>query len=291
MPALIKLRIVQILRRDLVQDTYRYETLSNQTSDWRMAQDNEKLHDFYGSLLKARDPETGNKLTRDELVAEAALLIVAGSDTMATAVTSAIFYLLHYPDTLLRLQKEIRCAFQTVEEIGIGSKLSACHYLVACIDEAMRLSPGVGSVLQREVLPGGLYVDKQWFPPGTDIAVPHYALHHNEAYHSEPFKFTPERWISGPTRSEMDISKTRSAFSPFGVGRASCVGKELSYYEMTIMLARMVWMYDMRLAPGSLVGGDHETLGQGRARCNEFQTWDSFVSTHEGPMVQFRLKD
>ncbi|KAF1959200.1 cytochrome P450 [Byssothecium circinans] len=264
-------RHFQIFRPDLVRDTYRYETLSNQTSDWRTAQDNDKYHDFYGSLLKARDPETGNKLTRDERVAEAALLIVAGSDTMATAVTSAIFYLLHYADTLSRLQKEIRDTFETVEDITIGPVLSGCQYLVACIDEAMRLSPG-------------------WYPPGTDIAVPHYALHHNEAYHIEPFKFIPERWIKGGLWSEADISTTRSAFIPFGVGRTSCVGKELSYQEMTIIMARIVWLYDMRLAPGSLVGGGHESMGYGRTRSNEFQTWDSFVSTHEGPMVQFRLR-
>lgn len=286
---LIKLGIVQLFRRDLVRDTFRYETLSKKISDWRMQQKGNNLNDFYGSLLEARDPQTGSQLTRDELIAEAGLLIVAGSDTMATAVSSAIFYILHYPRTLARLQEEVRGKFGQVEDVVIGSQLTSCEYLVACIDEAMRLSPGVGAVLQREVLPGGLVVDNEWFPPGTDIAVPHYTLHHNEDYYDRPFEFIPERWIAKES-SEADVSLARSAFIPFGVGRASCVGKVLSYHEMTIMLARIVWLYDMRLLPGCSIGEGCEGLGEGRTRTCEFQTWDSFVSTHEGPMVQFKMR-
>ncbi|KAF2645497.1 cytochrome P450 [Massarina eburnea CBS 473.64] len=289
-PALIKLGILQILRPDLVRDTFRYEALSSKISEWRMSQNDKKMQDFYGSLLKATDPETGRKLSKDELAAESALLIVAGSDTMATAVTCAIFYLLHYPDTLVQLQKEIRSTFQSIDDVVIGPELKSCLYLTACIDESMRLTPGVGAVVQREVLPGGLQVDGQFFPPGTDLAVPHYALHHNENYHSEPHKFIPERWIVGGSRTEDDVAVTKSAYSPYGVGRTSCVGKDLSYQEMGLILARIIWLFDMRLAPGTATGGGNESLGTGRTRCEEFQTWDSFVSIHDGPMVQFRSR-
>jgi cytochrome P450 len=287
MPQLIKLRFLQLFCRGLLKDTYRYETVSQQISNWRIQQKGDEFQDLYSSLLAARDPKTGNQFTQEQLIAEAGLLIVAGSDTMATAVSSVIFYVLHYPRTLRRLQEEIRKNFANVEEINMGSQMNSCEYLVACIDESMRLSPGVGAVLQREVLPGGLKVDGQWFPPGTDIAVPHYALHHNESYYNQPFEFIPERWLTKES-SEADIRLARSAFVPFGVGRTSCVGKVLSYHEMKIMLARIIWLYDMRLQPGCFIGEGHETLGEGRTRKCEFQLWDSFVSTHEGPMVQFK---
>jgi len=159
----------------------------------------------------------------------------------------------------------------------------------------MRLSPRVGAVLQREVLAGGQVVDGEWFPPGTDLAVPHYTLHHNERYHKQPFEFVLERWIAASTAGtnespEEEVAVTRSAFCPFRIGQTSCVGKVLSYNEMTIMLARIVWLYEMRLEPGSTTGGGDATLGEVRSRKTEFQTWDSFVSTHIGPMIQFRLR-
>jgi cytochrome P450 len=248
------------------------------------------MSDFYGALLQARDPDTGRGLTRDELIAESALLIIAGSDTMATGVTSAIFYLLHYPQTYERLKSEIWEKFEAVEDIIIGAKLTSCQYLLACIDESMRMTPGVGSVLQREVLPGGLHVDGEWFPPGTDLAVPHYALHHNEKYHFRPFDFLPERWLVSSERSEAEVAITRSAYCPYGIGRTSCVGKALSYTEMTLMLARIVWLYEMRLAPGNSLGEGDPAFGFARSKKNEFQTWDSFVSIHQGPMVQFRSR-
>ncbi len=34
----------------------------------------------------------------------------------------------------------------------------------------MRLSPGVGGVLPREVLPGGLHIEGHHFPEGTVVA-------------------------------------------------------------------------------------------------------------------------
>ena len=295
MPSVLNLGLARLFFPALIRDNRQYQALSEAQSDWRMREKAEQ-RDLFGALLDARDPETGKGLPHEELVAEAGLLIIAGSDTMATGVSSTIFYILHYPATYARLQEEIRTTFENAEEIRMGPRLNSCHYLFACIDESMRLSPGVGSILPREILPGGLTIDGEWFPAGTDVGLPHYALHHNEAYHPEPFEFVPDRWIltaPGSTthaKSEAEVTLARSAFCPFSFGRASCVAKTLSYQEMAIMLGRIVWLYDMRTEPGSLVGEGHASLGLGRTRKNEYQTWDSFVSIHNGPMVQFKRR-
>lgn len=158
-------------------------------------------NDFFYFLLKAADPETGEGFSKAELWAESNLLIIAGSDTTSTALSAAIFYLVHNPRVLGILSREIRTAFQNVEEIRIGAKLNAQTYLRACIDEAMRLSPPVGGLLQRQVLPGGMNLDGHWFPDGTVVGVPHYAIHYNPAYYPEPFSYMPERWLSSPSNS------------------------------------------------------------------------------------------
>ncbi len=292
MPFLLKLRLDQLLFRKLARGTRQFQALSKSISDWRVAQGNSiGFKDLFSYLLEAKDPETGRGYTKEELIAEAGILIVGGSGTTATSLTSTVFYLLHYPGTLESLQREIRRQFEDVEDIRIGAKLTSCRYLFACIDEAMRLSPAIGAILPREILPGGLIVDGEHFPAGIDIGVSGYSLHHNESYYPDPFAFKPERWLWMTASSDYPaLTLARSAFCAFGVGRTSCVGKYLAYQEMAIALARMLWLFDMRLQPGSTLGEGHVGLGDGRVRKEEFQLYDKFVSTHEGPMVQFRRR-
>jgi len=256
-----------------------------------MDRDHNLHRDYFASLMEAKDPETDRGFSQEELISEAGLLIIAGSDTMATGITSTIFYLLHYDEEkLLRLQREVRAAFTNVEDIR-GKSLASLEFLLACLDEGMRLSPGVGGLLPREVLSGGMIIDGQSFPQGVDVGVPHYAIHHNETYFPDAFEFKPERWLTEAGGGNPEsIALARSAFCPFGVGRTSCVGKTIAYREMSIILARIIWLYDMRLAPGvaATLGEGHSNMGYGRTRKLEFQTYDNFTSTHFGPLVQFQ---
>lgn len=283
MPYLLNLGLDKVFLRKLMKGTHEFEALSKEQSDWRISNSDElSQKDLFTALLEARDPDTGKALTTEELIAEAGILIVAGTDTTATSLTATIFYLVHYPDALSRVKEEVRKQFASIDDIRIGKELSSCKFLFACFDEAMRLSPGVGAILQREILRGGLMVDGHILPEGTDVGISAYCIHHNHIYFPEPFDFKPERWLAN------DLAPAYSAFTPFGVGRTSCVGKYLAYQEMAIVLARMVWVYDMRVQPGTRVGEGYKELGKGRQRKNEFQTYEKFVSSHDGPIVQFR---
>lgn len=292
MPGLLKFKLDQIFLRKMMEGTHQFEALSKAQSDWRIAQsDDLSRKDLFKELLTAKDPETGNGLTAEELVAEAGVLIVAGTDTTTAAMTATIFYLLQYHRSLERVKNEIRSSFGSAEEVRIGTTLTSCKYLFACIDEAMRLSPGVGALLSRETLTGGLFVDGEMIPAGVDVGVSAYSLHRNPAYFSDPFQFLPERWLNETGLSEEETNLMHSAFTPFGYGRTSCVGKYLAYQELGIVIAKMVWLFDMRIEPGTHVGEGHPTLGPGRERAREFQTYEQFVSNHQGPLVQFRLRE
>jgi cytochrome P450 len=157
----------------------------------------ETRKDYFHYLFRGRDTETGAEIEPSEIVGEAALLVGAGSDTSSTAMAGCFFYLLRNPAALQALPLEIRNAFADVEEIRSGSKLSSLHWLRACIDEAMRMTPPVPGVLSRRVLPGGVTVDSSSFTAGTTVGVPIYAIHHNETYFPDPFSYLPERWIQG----------------------------------------------------------------------------------------------
>jgi cytochrome P450 len=308
MPEIVTFGLHKIFFRKLIAGIARFTSLSVSTFQWRFAQ--EHCNDFFSALLQARDDKTGQGFSTDQLVSEAGLLTIAGSDTTVSATTAMFFYLVQYPSCLSRLEKDIRNAFSSVEDIRIGAQLASCHYLLACIEETLRMNPPVGSTLMREVMPGGLTVDGVWFPPGTDIAVPHYALQHDEQYFPDPFTFNPERWLSKDSSNTIDIdeglrttdsvqgkgssspeSLMASAFIAFGVGRTSCIGKYLAYQEISLVIARTIWLFDMRVEPGSTLGEGRKGLGAGRDRQKEFQTWDRFVSMHEGPVLQFKRRE
>ena len=214
-----------------------------------------------------------------------------GSDTSRVAIASTLFYCLRYPQTLERLQAEIRGVFVRVDEIRIGPKLQSCRYLRACIDEAMRLTPSIGGLLARQVLPGGIHVGELFFPPGTEIGTPIYALHHQERYHPDAFTFKPERWLVGPDVSEADVAREQSAFSPFGIGPRACAGKPFAYAEMTILLARIIFLFDMRLSGTAKTVHRHKVEARGTSHEDEFQVFDSVIAITDGPMIEFRARD
>ncbi|KAK1760308.1 Isotrichodermin C-15 hydroxylase [Echria macrotheca] len=293
MPIVDKLSLDKILFRKIAAGRARYMGYSRaQLADRTALGDETDRRDFFYHLLKARDPETGQGFTTPELWGESNLLIIAGSDTTSTAMAATLFYLVRNPDALAKVAAEVRGRFENVEDIHQGPQLTSLTYLRACIDEAMRLSPSVGGLLPREVLPGGIVVDGERIPAGMVIGTPHYTIHHNPAYYPEPFMYAPERWIPRERFTEHDVALAQSAFCPFSIGPRGCIGKGLAYIEMTITLARILFLYDVRRAQGVEDPGEGKVGAEwGRHRPSEFQLVDTFTSLKSGPMVEFRRRE
>ncbi|KAI0907911.1 hypothetical protein F4823DRAFT_564332 [Ustulina deusta] len=55
--------------------------------------DEKRRKDYIHYVLTAVDPETGQKLTTNEVKSDASLLLAAGSDTISNAISSFMFYL------------------------------------------------------------------------------------------------------------------------------------------------------------------------------------------------------
>ncbi|KAH8595275.1 cytochrome P450 [Bisporella sp. PMI_857] len=249
-------------------------------------------------LLSAKKIASEEPLfTYEELVSECSLLIIAGSDTSSTCLATTIFYLLHNPACYSRVQGEVRSKFTTESELrNGGERVKDCTYMRACIDESLRMAPPVGSQLPREVLPGGMVIDEHHISAGTEVGTPIYTIHHNETYYPDPFTYNPDRWIADTEghaeKNNASLKKAESAFCPFSVGARSCVGKDFAYHEVTTTLARLLWAFDMKLAEGRLgnLGGGCKGMGRGRERAGEYQQWDVFTSTHDGPMIHVRKR-
>ncbi|KAI1482304.1 cytochrome P450 [Daldinia eschscholtzii] len=268
----------------------KYSRLLDKMIRSRVARGPNSERDFY-SFISELGTDPAN-VRNGELWWEAHFLVVAGSDTTATAISAAAFYLSQNPECYKKLVQEIRSTFTSAQDIKIGPQLASCHYLRACINEALRMAPPVPGTLWRSQDPNDnqpLVIDGHVIPKGTLFGVSAYAIHHNEAYFPDPFKFKPERWLEGHTPAS---KLAHDAFAAFSVGSRSCPGKSMAYLESSLVLANTLWYFDFEAAPGDLagIGGGKEGGPSGRTRSGEFQLEDIFTAKHDGPYLVFRSR-
>ncbi|RSM14651.1 hypothetical protein CEP52_001323 [Fusarium oligoseptatum] len=246
--------------------------------------------DFFHYLFKAVDPETGKGYSQDELFGESESLIIAGSDTTAISTAAAFFYLSRNPEVQQKLADEITSTFSSLDEIKSGPTLHSCKYLRAFIEENLRMSPPVPADLSREVEKGGIVVDGKYIPEGIKVSTVSYCMHHNPEYFPEPFKFKPERWIVDEDdttgASAESVALVQSAYMPFSAGPRGCIGKNLAYLEMNLVLAKVIYNFEIRRDPTSNLGGGNPEAVEGRRTVDQYQLGDIFVGIRDGPMVQ-----
>lgn len=154
------------------------------------------------------------------------------------------------------------------------------------------MSPPITGTLWREVCAGGILVDNEFIPEGTDVGVSLYAVHHNEAEFPDSYTFTPERWIPGEGNPSETLERARRAFNPFSLGSRACAGRNMAYMELSDALARTVWHLDFRRAVGSIgsIGAGVEGARNGRDKMKEFQLEEYLTVHHQGPFLQFRAR-
>ena len=57
----------------------------------------------------------------------------------------------------------------------------------------------------------------------------------------------PERWLAGKECPERYRGDKRKVVQAFGSGPRVCIGKPLAYAEMSLILARILWNFDVEL--------------------------------------------
>ena len=210
--------------------------------------------DFMSHILSntvsADAKSSGVGITEPELFANSNILIMAGSETTATLMTTAVYYLVATPRVFQRLTKEIRSTFAAEADIDFASA-SKSQYLLAVINEALRMKPPLPAGINRVVVPEGAVIDGHFVSGGTDLQVPHWACYHNSRNFRDPDRFVPERWLD-PSEDEIAreyAGDNRAVFQPFSVGNRNCVGRALAITESRLILSRLLWNFDMELSP------------------------------------------
>ena len=181
-------------------------------------------------LLAARDPDTGRPLTRDEVVSDLTVFLIAGHDTTSTTLTYALWALGHHAELQDRVANE-------VGELGDRSltvdDITALPFTVQVIHEALRLCPPAAALARlatRDTVVDGFRIER-----GTNLIVGIYALHRDPALWDAPETFDPDRFSAERSRG-----RDRWQFLPFGAGARSCIGDHFAILEATLGLASLV---------------------------------------------------
>ena len=134
--------------------------------------------------------------------------------------------------------------FQSPDEMTVVG-VNKCKYLLACIEEALRVYPPSPQPHHRIVPAGGAVVNGEYIPQGVAVSIPIYAASRSPLNWTEPDSFVPERWLGEDPKFSND---KRDASQPFSYGPRNCIGRNLAYVEMKLIIARLVWTFDIENA-------------------------------------------
>src|SRR5271170_6826402 len=84
----------------------------------------------------------------------------------------------------------------------------------------------------------------------TSLMVPQFPTHRSPQNFHRPDAFLPERFLpaNDPEYSVEFANDDRAALQPFALGPRNCIGRSLAYAEMRLVLARLLWRFDLELA-------------------------------------------
>jgi unspecific monooxygenase len=190
--------------------------------------------DLFDLMQAARDPETGEAFSDEQLGDQVATMILAGHETTATALFWSLYLLALDPATQQQLAAEVQGG------LANGAlEIEGMKFTRAVIDETMRLYPPAFLIARAAAAPdtiAGMPVKKN-----DVVLIAPWLLHRHEKLWREPNAFIPQRFM--PPAPPPD----RFAYLPFGVGARICIGAHFALVEATLALARIVGAFRVEL--------------------------------------------
>ena len=191
----------------------------------------DKPDDLMQRLMDAKNPDSGERMSDQQLIDNLLTFYLAGHETTAKALTWTLYLLSRSPEWEARILDEVtRIVGDGAVEAAHIDKLKITQQV---IKEAMRLfppAPQFGRMALKDCKLGGEDV-----AAGTQVMIPVYAIQRHKKYWRDPDQFDPSRFSAA---NEAEIS--RYNYMPFGAGPRICIGMAFAMMEATAILATLV---------------------------------------------------
>ena len=151
---------IKMLPKRVMEMQRKHAEFANEKIDRRLNLEKDRP-DFMTPFMK--DNAKFQNMPLGEIESNFAILIVAGADTTATALSGIINYLIQTPEALRRIVSELRTSFIKEANITIAA-VKNILYLDAVINEGLRLCNPVPGGLPRIVPEGGDHFAGHYIP-------------------------------------------------------------------------------------------------------------------------------
>ena len=181
------------------------------------------IRDMLDVLL---DPDLETPLSKQQIRDEIVTFIVAGHETVASALTWAWYLLVTNSSEMKKLQEHPERA-----------KL--------VLAEALRLYPPAWVITRRTL--SEFTVEGFTIPANSLVIVSPWLVHRNQKAWEQPLQFLPDRFESGAPQL---------GYIPFGAGARLCIGRDMAVLEGSMILSQLAQHWNIEAIHNSQVPVD-----------------------------------
>ncbi|KAI7756928.1 hypothetical protein M8C21_004855 [Ambrosia artemisiifolia] len=174
-------------------------------------------------------------------------LMLAGRDSTGSTLSWLFYLVAKNPIAGDKIREELDTHLDQDTRDIRAIELSKLVYLHGVICETLRLFPAVPFQhkipVQPDMLPSGHQVDRN-----TTIILFFYSMGRMESvWGNDCMEFKPERWLEkgGGIKHQPSYK-----FPAFNAGPRSCLGKQMSFTQIKIVVATIIYLYHVELVEG-----------------------------------------
>ncbi|MFG3155953.1 cytochrome P450 [Streptomyces sp. NPDC048219] len=199
--------------------------------------------DLLDRMLETAHPDTGERLSAENVRRQVITFLVAGHETTSGALSFALHHLARHPDVAERARAEVDRVWGGTEAPGY-EQVARLRYVRRVLDESLRLwptAPAFAREALRDTVLDGTYPMRR----GAWALVLTGMLHRDpDVWGPDAERFDPDRFDAKAVRS-----RAPHTFKPFGTGARACIGRQFALHEATLVLGLLLRRYELRPEP------------------------------------------
>ncbi|KAF4447133.1 bifunctional P-450:NADPH-P450 reductase [Fusarium austroafricanum] len=191
--------------------------------------------DLLGAMLEGVDPQTGEKLSDDNITNQLITFLIAGHETTSGTLSFAMYQLLKNPEAYSKVQKEVD------EVVGRGpitvEHLTKLPYISAVLRETLRVNSPI-SAFGLEAI-DDTFLEGKYLVKKGEVVTALLSKGHVDpvVFGHDANKFVPERMLDDEfARLNKEFP---NCWKPFGNGKRACIGRPFAWQESLLAMAML----------------------------------------------------